>query len=94
MSLVNDTIINLSNIFCYEGTCHFYSSDYKIHRENLVLQNIKDNAPTASLYYSNRAAGVFDTTETLHGELTTGASVKLTKIQDLKLPTWRLTDIQ
>lgn len=94
MSLVNDTIINLSNIFCYEGTCHFYSSDYKIHRENLVLQNIKDNAPTASLYYSNRAAGVFDTTETLHGELTTGASVKLTKVQDLKLPTWRLTDIQ
>jgi hypothetical protein len=92
LDLVDDTIINLSNIFCYEGTSHFYSTDYKISRENLVLQNIKDYAPTASLYYSNRAAGAFDSRETLHGELTSGDQVKLTIQRNLKTPTWHFSD--
>jgi hypothetical protein len=93
MSLVNDTIINLSNIFCYEGTCHFYSTDYKIYRENAVLENIKQYTPNATVFYSGRAAGAFDTNETLHGQLVKAKDIVLTDIKKLKWPTWRITDI-
>jgi hypothetical protein len=94
MQLIDNTVINLSNVFCYEGTCHFYSTDYKIYRENAVLENLKQYAPNATILHSGRAAGAFDSKETLHGEMITVKSIVLSNTKDLKLPTWRITDIQ
>jgi hypothetical protein len=34
------TLINLSNIFCYEGTAMFSSLEYRLHKENELLVHI------------------------------------------------------
>jgi hypothetical protein len=34
------TLINLSNIFCYEGTAMFSSLEYRLHKENELLTHI------------------------------------------------------
>jgi hypothetical protein len=34
------TLINLSNIFCYEGTAMFCSLKYRLHMENMLLSKL------------------------------------------------------
>ena len=62
---VSNTLINLSNIFNYEGTNFFYSLDYRKHKETELLKAIENVCPSAEVYFSLEA-GLFDTVPTWH----------------------------
>jgi hypothetical protein len=62
---INNTLINLSNIFNYEGTVFFYSLEYRKFKEIELLNEIKQACPTAQVY-SSLQASLFDTTPTWH----------------------------
>lgn len=58
------TLVNLSNIFNYEGTTFFYSLEYRKFKEAELVQAI-NSKHTAEIYFSLRAS-LFDTTPTWH----------------------------
>lgn len=62
---VSDTLINLSNIFNYEGTVFFYSLEYRKYKEQELIDNIMFAIPDATIYRSLQA-GMFDTMPTWH----------------------------
>lgn len=55
----NNPLINLSNIFCYEGTTAFANLKYRLHRENKLISHIIDKFPESYLYFCNRACSGF-----------------------------------
>jgi hypothetical protein len=62
---IPNTLVNLSNIFNYEGTTFFYSLAYRKHKEAELEQAIKSAIPTAEIYFSLRAS-VTETIPTWH----------------------------
>lgn len=85
---IKETFINLSNIFAYEGTMFFASLEYRLAKENLLLTHIKESLPTATIYFSMRAAiGFTNTPATL-----IGSNNNLIAINELTRPTWHTTD--
>ena len=71
------TLLNLSNIFCYEGTAMFSSLEYRQQKENELLQLIPKDWDV--MFSANSTLGF---TENLEN----------TKINNLKKPTWHITD--
>lgn len=70
------TLINLSNIFCYEGTAMFCSLKYRLHMENMLLSKL----PTEwTVLISQRSCYGFT-------DVHTGV-IPITK---LKTPTWHM----
>jgi hypothetical protein len=64
------TIINLSNIFAYEGTILHYPLRYRLHRENQLISHINEVLPHADIAFSSRACtGFVDCS--LYGKLNT-----------------------
>ena len=49
---IEDTIINLSNIFNYEGTYFFYSFNYRLEKEKDLTNKILKLSPNAEIYKS------------------------------------------
>lgn len=47
---INDTIINLSNIFNYEGTYFFYGFNYRLQKEKELTNKILTLLPNAEIY--------------------------------------------
>jgi hypothetical protein len=90
MSLLDHTVFNLSNIFSYEGTACFYSTAYRVFKENQLLKHIKDIAPTSLVAINMRASGAFYPLTKLHGEVTTAKDITLTDLTKLKKPTWHM----
>jgi hypothetical protein len=62
---IDDTLINLSNIFNYEGTTFFYSLAYRKYKEKELLDTIQSIMPSATIYFSLQA-DLFDTVPTWH----------------------------
>ena len=62
---IEDTLINISNIFNYEGTVFFYSLEYRKYKENNLIANIRSAMPNAEVYCSLHASP-FDTIPTWH----------------------------
>jgi len=62
---IPDTLINLSNIFNYEGTVFFYSLEYRKYKQQVLVDAIQSAMPDASVYFSLRAE-LFDTVPTWH----------------------------
>jgi hypothetical protein len=62
---IDDTLINLSNIFNYEGTTFFYSLEYRKYKEQLLIDSIRSAMPTAQIYFS-MTAKLFDIVPTWH----------------------------
>lgn len=62
---ISDTLINLSNIFNYEGTVFFYSLAYRKYKETELMSNINSALPTAIIHFSLQA-DLFDTVPTWH----------------------------
>jgi hypothetical protein len=60
-----NTLVNLSNIFNYEGTNFFYSLEYRKYKEAELLTAIENVCPTAEIYFSLEA-NLFDTVPTWH----------------------------
>jgi hypothetical protein len=61
---IGNTLINLSNIFNYEGTTFFYSLEYRKFKEEKLLKAINDKFD-AEIYFSLKAS-LFDTIPTWH----------------------------
>ena len=53
------TIINLSNIFAYEGTILHYPLRYRLHRENQLISHVNEVLPHADIAFSSRACTGF-----------------------------------
>lgn len=81
---IADTFINLSNIFCYEGTVTFANLKYRLYKENQLLEKLKNYLPESTINFTCRAAsGFFDV------KLTGKAKHFTTiNINDIKKPTW------
>jgi hypothetical protein len=92
LTLLDQTIFNLSNIFCYEGTACLYNTNYRIYKENQILQHIKDIAPKSYIAINMRASGVFYSATDLHGEITQAKDIRLTDVSKLKKPTWHMNN--
>lgn len=60
-----NTLVNLSNIFNYEGTNFFYSLEYRKYKEAELLTAIENVCPTAEIYFSLEA-NLFDVVPTWH----------------------------
>jgi hypothetical protein len=61
---IPNTLVNLSNIFNYEGTTFFYSLEYRKFKELELVQAINDKCD-AEIYFSLNAS-LFDTIPTWH----------------------------
>lgn len=59
------TLIHLSNIFNYEATVFFYSTDYRSYKESELLTQLKAKIPTAEIFFNLRAKP-FDTIPSWH----------------------------
>lgn len=70
-----DTLINFSNIFCYEGTAMFYSLEYRLQRELEILQQLPKEW---TISFSGRSATGF---------IENFTNISIDKI---KKPTWHL----
>lgn len=68
-----NTLFNLSNIFCYEGTVMFSSLEYRLCKEKEILNCLPQEW---SVIFSSRAASGFTD------------KLKDVKINDLQKPTW------
>lgn len=80
-----NTFINLSNIFCYEGTISFSNLRYRIYKENQMLNKIINDLPDSIINFTLRAASGFQEL------LLTGPAneFKETDIKNIIKPTWR-----
>jgi hypothetical protein len=81
---INNTFINLSNIFCYEGTTSFANLKYRLYKENQLLEKIKTVLPESTINFTLRAASGFTNLQL------TGKAKHFTtiNISDIKKPTW------
>ncbi len=79
---ISKTLINLSNIFCYEATAPFYNLSYRLHKENTVLKNIHEFIPSAYIYFSTRACtGFYEVLNT-----------DVIELHQLNTPTWHINN--
>jgi len=86
---VNSTFINLSNIFCYEGTASHISLRQRLYRENCLIEFLKNKMPESYINFTGRAAegyGIF------YQQFEQIKNLKLTEISNLKKPTWHINN--
>lgn len=82
------TLINLSNIFAYEGTAAFKPLFYRLHKENQLIESLQKKIPDIFIIFSIRSVTGF-----LELPLTGNSSlIKTTDIEKLKRPTWHHND--
>jgi hypothetical protein len=74
------TVVNLSNIFNYEGTAFFYSLEYRLNKENQLIDRIKNLLPDAVINFTLRAATGFINTD----------STRCIGLDELQKPTWHI----
>lgn len=79
------TLINLSNIFCYEGTACLSPLYYRVYKENEIINALKEKVPECTINFNIRAAGGF-----IENLKTSGISkdFEITDIGTLKKPSW------
>ena len=75
----DSTFVNLSNIFCYEGTAAFASLEFRLHKENQVINHIRQLVPNAHIHFSLRAANGFVET-----------TAEPISLRSLHCPTWHI----
>jgi len=82
------TLINLSNIFAYEGTCAFKPLFYRLQKENELIRNLQNKIPDIFIIFSIRS-----TTGFIPQALTGKSNLIFpTDISNLKRPTWHEKD--
>ncbi len=82
------TLINLSNIFAYEGTSAFRPLYYRLHKENEIIKKLQEKIPDIFIIFSIRAAtGFIDIPLTGDSSL-----IKPIEISELKRPSWHPLD--
>lgn len=78
------TLINLSNIYAYEGTTFTHSLEKRLQKETEMLDYIKQTLPNAIVSFSARACSGFVDCEH-YGPI---QSIKTYTTKDLQCPTW------
>lgn len=78
------TLVNLSNIFAYEGTMYTFSLEKRLQKENEIIQKIQQTVPNAVIYFSMRSCTGFVS----HEFLDTAKNTKTFELCDIKTPTW------
>lgn len=78
------TLVNLSNIFCYEGTTFFAPLHHRVNKENMLIEKIRDTVPNAYVYFSTRAATGFTDLKLI----AQASDMEVTDITTLRKPTW------
>lgn len=87
--LENDTLINLSNIFCYEGTTTLTNLKYRLEKENQTINYFKNKLPEANIHFTARASSGFVESDHYTGVV---KNIKTYKLSELKAPTWHVYD--
>lgn len=77
------TLINFTNIFAYEATSPFYSLEYRIKKENQLLESID---ASAYVHFSPRAASGFIDAPLF------GQNLQPIDIKEINRPTWHFGD--
>ena len=80
----SNPLINLSNIFCYEGTIAFANLRYRLHRENKLISHVIDKFPDSYLYFCNRACSGFIDVDYFN----IAKNFKVITLDSLKTPTY------
>jgi len=80
------TLINLSNIFAYEGTTFLTSLEKRLYQENNLLNNIKENMPAAWISFSSRSSTGFIGCNNFSKAI----DIDMYSIEDLKKPSWHM----
>jgi len=79
------TLVNLSNIFCYEGTIALFPVSHRVNRENSILTGLKNKLENECIVnFTMRAANGFTELQTTE-EL---SKLEITQMSKLKKPTW------
>jgi|TARA_R110000868_G_scaffold106759_1_gene292510 hypothetical protein len=81
------TVIDLSNIFAYEGSAALLPLKYRIQQENTLVLLLQETMPLATVIFDKRAAEGFTTWKSETGLV---ADLKITQWNDLNLPSWHL----
>jgi len=76
------TMINLSNIFCYEGTMAFAPLTYRLYKENQILEKINNHIPNAYVCFCDRAATGFAFAPNFK------QGMQLIPLSELNVPSW------
>ena len=79
-----NTVVNLSNIFCYEGTAALAPLSYRLEKENQLIKQIKQKCPDAYINFTLRASRGFANTK-LYGY---AKDMDVAELKDLIKPTW------
>jgi len=85
--LQENTLINLSNIFCYEGTTALYNTKYRLQRENYAIDYFQTILPEAHLNFTGRAATGFIEDISLLSRCKDAVKYSFSQF---KKPTWHL----
>jgi len=78
------TLINLSNIYAYEGTSFTHSLEKRLQKEKEMLDYIKKILPNSIISFSARACSGFIDCDYFGS----ANSIKTYTVHDLKCPTW------
>jgi hypothetical protein len=82
------TLVNLSNIFCYEGTAAMKPLYYRLHKENEIIVKLQDKNPDVIILFSMRAAAGFVSLPNVGAR----SIITPTNIDQLKKPTWHYNE--
>lgn len=80
------TLINLSNIFAYEGTAFTHSLEKRLYKESLLINKIKEYMPDAYINFSARACSGF--VNCLHFGL--AKNIDIYNLNELTTPSWHM----
>jgi hypothetical protein len=86
LDISKSTLINLSNIFAYEGTTFLTSLEKRLYQENLILTNIKENIPDSWIGFSSRSSTGFVKNKTFSKAI----DIDIHNIEELRKPTWHI----
>lgn len=82
------TLINLSNIFAYEGTAALKPLYYRLYKENELIKTLQDKIQDIDISFSLRAASGFKKIPRMGNR----KIIKPIQVEDLKRPTWHDDD--
>jgi hypothetical protein len=78
------TLINLSNIYAYEGTTFTHSLEKRLYKENEMIKLIQKYIPTAYINFSARASSGFIDSKSFG----VATEFKTYSLRELISPTW------
>jgi hypothetical protein len=89
-ALAKNTLINISNIFCYEGTACFANLNYRIFKENELISSIVELVPDAYVRIMMRSCVGFEETNNIKPFILQAKNIPRIEASKLQKPTWHM----